>query len=115
MRVIVAGSRTFNDYGVLSAYCDRVLSRVVDVEIVSGGARGADSLGELYARERGYPVRVFPAEWEKYGRGAGLRRNVEMAEYADGLIAFWDGESRGTMHMVGVARERGLRVRICRV
>lgn len=110
-KVIIAGTRTFDDYQLLCRYVDFKLSRIGDaIEIISGGARGADVLGERYARERGYSLRVFPAEWDRFGRRAGYLRNVQMAEYADALLAFWDGLSRGTKNMIEEARSRGLKV-----
>ena len=71
---------------------------------------GADALGERYARDRGYALKVFPAEWKKWGRAAGPIRNAQMADYADALIAFWDGESSGTRDMIRKAEEKGLKV-----
>lgn len=114
MRVIIAGGRDFNDYRFLKERCDYFLSSQTDIEIVSGGAKGADSLGERYANERNYGLKIFPADWNKYGKKAGYVRNVEMSEYADGLIAFWNGQSKGTKHMIDIAMKRNLRVRICR-
>lgn len=115
-KVIVAGSRSFQDYRLLKATLDHLLSRKEgeSVVIISGGARGADSLGERYARERGYRVKRFPAQWERYGRSAGYRRNEVMAAYADALVAFWDGKSPGTRHMIEVACQQGLAVRVIR-
>ena len=69
-------------------------------EIVSGAARGADILGERYGIEHNIPIKRFPADWGKYGKGAGFIRNEQMGNYADYLIAFWDGKSRGTFHMI---------------
>lgn len=103
MRVIIAGSRGFNDYHTLVSFCDSVLGGRDDVEIVSGGAKGADRLGERYANDMGYAVTVFPADWDNHGNSAGYRRNTKMAKYADMLIAFWDGKSRGTAHMIDIA------------
>jgi len=79
---------------------------------VSGTARGADQLGERYAKERGYFIQRFPADWNAYGKAAGYIRNRKMAEYADALIAFWDGKSRGTLNMISLAKECGLQIRI---
>lgn len=77
--------------------------------IVSGHATGADALGERYAQERGLQVELHPADWDAYGRAAGPKRNEQMAEVADALIAFWDGQSRGTANMINVARKKGLK------
>ena len=83
-----------------------------DVEIISGTARGADALGERYAAERGLAVKQFSADWDRYGRSAGYKRNAQMAEYADAAVIFWDGISRGSKHMINLAKEKGLPVRI---
>jgi hypothetical protein len=79
-------------------------------QVVSGGARGVDSLGEMWAKEHDVPVKIFPAQWHVHGRSAGYRRNVEMAKNADALIACWDEVSKGTKHMIDIAREKGLTV-----
>lgn len=114
-RVIIAGGRDFSDYQRLKDYMDWALQNIKqEIIVVSGGARGADSLGEQYAKERGYSVDLHPADWEKYGKGAGFIRNREMAESADALVAFWDGKSRGTEHMINFAKTHGLNVRIVR-
>lgn len=114
LKVIVAGSRGFDDYELLQDRLDFYLVYQSDVEIVSGTARGADQLGERYAFERGYAVKQFPADWDTYGKSAGYRRNAEMAEYADAAIIFWDGKSRGSKHMIDLAKAKGLRVRVVR-
>lgn len=114
-RVIIAGTRTFSNYSLLAEYADKKLAEVSkkdSIEIVSGGASGADALGERYAIERGYCIRRFDAEWRKYGRAAGPRRNKQMAEYADALLAYWDGKSRGTKNMIELAREKGLKIKV---
>ena len=105
MKIIIAGGRNFNDYNKLRESCDNILVNQKDVEIVSGTAAGADTLGERYAQEKGYEVKKFPAQWDLYGKSAGYKRNQQMAEYADGLIAFWDGKSRGTKHMIDIANK----------
>jgi hypothetical protein len=112
VKVIIAGGRTFNDYDLLCRKADVFLSRQSEVEIVSGAAKGADKLGEKYAEERGHEVTLFPADWGTFGNAAGYRRNVEMAVYGDALIAFWDGDSKGTKHMIDIAREQDLKIRI---
>ena len=114
MKIIIAGGRNFRVYNKLRESCDNILVNQKDVEIVSGTAAGADTLGERYAQEKGYEVKKFPAQWDLYGKSAGYKRNQQMAEYADGLIAFWDGKSRGTKHMIDIANKMGLKVRVVR-
>ncbi len=110
--VIIAGSRTFKDFNLLCNVCDSLLTNAKTIEIVSGTAPGADKLGEQYAKQRNYKLKQFPADWEKHGKSAGYKRNKEMAEYSDILIAFWDGESKGTKHMIDLAIEDGLLIEI---
>jgi hypothetical protein len=112
--VIIAGSRGFNDYALLKQRCDLLFSQHRPTAIISGAARGADALGERYAKERGIPVKQFPAQWDRYGKRAGYLRNEEMLTAADGLVAAWDGRSKGTAHMIRIAREKGIPVRIIR-
>lgn len=114
MRVIIAGGRYFDNYELLSTKCDKILQNQDDVTIISGGAKGADSLGEKYAKERGYTIEIFPAKWNEYGKKAGMIRNVEMADSSDSLIAFWDGKSKGTKHMIDKAIKKELSVRVVR-
>lgn len=113
-RLIIAGSRTFTDYELLKRTLDKLLINKTDIEIVSGCAKGADKLGERYAAEHNYPVKHFPADWDAHGKGAGFIRNKQMAQYADALVAFWDGFSRGTEMMIELAREKNLLVRVIR-
>ena len=110
MKVIIAGGRYFDNYNELCLYCDKVLQNKIHMEIVSGGAKGADALGEQYAKERNYRLKQFPAAWSKFGRSAGVIRNAEMANYATILIAFWDGRSRGTKSMINLAKKEGLKI-----
>lgn len=111
MKTIVAGSRSFDDYGLLKSVCDEF-----DItEVVSGTARGADRLGERYARENNIYVKRYPANWDKHGKAAGYIRNKEMAKYADRLIAFWDFKSKGTRHMIDLAEKENLEIKIVRV
>lgn len=111
MKVIIAGSRNFNDYEKLKEVCDFMLSRQTDIEIVSGVARGADLLGEQYAKEKGYQIKQFPADWSM-GKQAGYVRNEQMAQYADAAIVFWDGKSKGSQHMINLAKKYDLKVKI---
>lgn len=100
MKVIIAGSRNFNDYPSLKKKMDHFRKEHEVTEIVSGAAPGADALGEQYAHENGIPVRLFPADWHQHKRAAGPIRNKQMADYADCLIAVWDGSSKGTKNMI---------------
>ncbi len=112
-RVIIAGGRDFNNYLWLAKVMDRLLAHVTDeIVIICGMAQGADRLGERYGKERGYSIRYFPADWDGKGRGAGFIRNVEMAKNTDALAAFWDGQSKGTKHMIEMARKYKLAIRI---
>ena len=98
MKVIIAGSRTFHDFMDVR---DAVESVTWDIkEVVSGAARGVDTMGEQYALEEILDIKRFPADWDKHGKLAGFIRNEQMAKYADGLIAIWDGKSPGTNHMI---------------
>lgn len=124
IKVIIAGSRTYSDYTTLSNIVDHIFKTHLyrkgykpnDIEIVCGMANGADTLGETYAKNNGFQIRYFPADWDKLGKSAGYIRNKQMAEYASyrkgygALIAFWDGKSKGTMHMINLAKEYGLKV-----
>lgn len=110
MKVLVVGSRTFLDYDLLKATLDNILSNVTDIEIISGGANGADTLAEKYAKEKAYVLKIFPADWNKYGKSAGYKRNEQMHEYISHseekiCIAFWDGKSKGTQQNFELARK----------
>ncbi|WP_439653837.1 A1S_2505 family phage non-structural protein [Rhodanobacter sp. FW106-PBR-LB-1-21] len=112
-RVIVAGSRSFNDGAHLAWSLDRLLARLdQETIILSGGARGADTLGERYAVDRGLSLMREPADWDRYGRAAGMIRNQHMSFLASHLVAFWDGTSPGTRAMIEIARNDRLQVRV---
>lgn len=110
MKTIVAGPRDCNDRELV--FNALTFVGLYITEIVSGGAKGVDTLGELWAAENDVPVALFPADWDYHGKKAGPIRNRQMAEYADALIAFWDGESRGTGNMIKQAKSMGLSVTI---
>lgn len=112
MKVIISGSRSFDDYDLLKKETKAFLEGLEEVEIVSGVSIGADLLGISYAKEMSYDIKKFPANWERHGLSAGVKRNYEMACYAKSLICFWDGKSRGTANMIEVARKRGLTVKV---
>lgn len=111
MRLIIAGDRRFRDYAKLCSVMNELYARGLHpAEIISGGAKGADALGERWAREHHVPVKRFPAEWDHYGKGAGAIRNKAMAEYAavggtGSLLAFLALTSKGTKHMIDTARK----------
>ena len=84
------------------------------VSFVSGMAKGADAVGKAFAQHLGVKCEEYPADWEKFGKGAGFIRNRQMAENAEALVAFWDGRSSGTKHQINIATELGLDVFIFR-
>lgn len=110
MKTILAGSREGITY-------DNVLKAMetcpwTPTEIVSGKARGVDTLGEKWAKENDIPIKEFRADWNKHGGIAGILRNEEMGKYADALVAVWDGESKGSKHMIDYATKKGLKIHI---
>ena len=112
MKLIIAGSRNFTDQYALFKLMDGLTHYAPWVlgvsEVVSGTARGVDTLGEVWAEHMNIPVTRMPADWAKYGRSAGFIRNAEMAEYADALVAVWDGVSKGTANMIDLAKRKQL-------
>lgn len=116
MKVIVAGGRDFNNFDLLSSELKQFIGEQNknSCEIVCGKARGADTLGEEFAKQHQFPIVYFSADWETYGKSAGYIRNMQMAEYADSLVAFWDGKSKGTKHMIDLAYRHKLEVEIVR-
>jgi hypothetical protein len=108
MKTIIAGSRQFVNANILYAGIGKTEWTIT--EVVSGGARGIDSLGERWAAANNIPVKLFLANWKVHGNSAGYKRNVEMANYAEALLAIWDGRSPGTAHMISIAKDKGLRI-----
>ena len=115
-KVIVAGCRDFADYELLKEKCNFYLQnkKKEEIVVVSGHASGADALGERYARERGYELELYPADWKTHGMAAGPIRNAQMASVAHALIAFWDGKSRGVMNMIDTVKKHNLHVAVVR-
>lgn len=103
MKTIIAGSRTINNKEFVR-YCCR-MSEFKITEIVCGMANGPDLLGKELAEESSIPVKEFKAQWEKFGKSSGYKRNREMGEYCDQAIIIWDGESKGTRHMINIMEE----------
>lgn len=110
MKVIIAGSRSVLLFEEVVKAVEQSGMKELITEIISGGARGADTLGELWAKQNNIPVKRFTPDWRTYGKPAGIIRNRQMGNYADGLIAMWDGTSRGTSHMIQYANDKGLEV-----
>lgn len=118
-KIVVAGSRRYNNYDEACEFIDLYISRIKNIYklvFVSGGCTGADMLGERFANENGFAVERIVAEWEKYGKRAGPIRNEKMALAGDYIICFWDGKSRGTKSMIEFAIKLGkpLKVKIIR-
>lgn len=113
-RIIICGGRDFSNYPLLRNKCIYFLSkkRKEDIVIICGKANGADTLGEKFAKENNYKIEYFPANWEKYGKSAGFIRNKEMIDIADAVIAFWNGESKGTENTISLAKEKNIPLRI---
>lgn len=111
--MLVCGSRSVTPH--TSEIRSRLLTLGDRITVVSGGARGADAAAEECAREYGFDLEVHPADWTRYGKRAGFIRNVEMLDSGvDCVLAFWDGESRGTAHTVAQAKRRGIKVWVVR-
>lgn len=108
MRVIIAGSRTITSK--LALLTALVKSGFTITEVVCGGASGVDTLGFDWARANSVPVKTILPDWKKHGKAAGQIRNREMGDYAEALIAIWDGKSRGTKGMIDYAKKKGLAV-----
>jgi len=113
-KLIIAGGRDYNDYEDGEQRINRITQNLKNVEIISGMAKGADAIGIKYAKEHGLILHEFSAQWDRLGKAAGYKRNIEMANAGSHLIAFWDGKSRGTKHMIKVAKDFGLKVRIAK-
>lgn len=110
MKLAIVGTRTFDDYELM---CE-CLKNGVFTTIVSGGSQGADKLAERYAQEHDINMKVFPADWKQYGPSAGPRRNTQIVEYCDALLAFWDGKSTGTQDSIKKATAAGKPVKVVR-
>lgn len=112
MKIAVIGSRDFDDYGVLEAFLDGLRPAVGIEVIVSGGAKGADSLAERYARDRDIPMEVHRPDWKTFGRSAAFIRNRSIVDCSDMVVAFWDGKSLGTQNAVDYAKRKGKKVHV---
>lgn len=117
MTVIIAGGRTFNDLSLLADRMGTYTQRYMHIQVVSGTCRGADQLGEIWARDfTDMPVLQFPADWDTHGKRAGWIRNNQMADIATHVVVFWNGQvaHSGSFMMIEIARKRGLPLKIVR-
>jgi len=112
LRTIIAGSRDITDYKYVSDIIKSVNLGWITV-VISGGAKGVDSLGIKYAKDNRLPFEIFLPDWDKFGKKAGIIRNCEMGSVADALIAIWNGKSRGTKHMIDYAMNSKRIKKIC--
>ena len=103
MKVAIIGSRTFNNYGLLKSYLDPYKEKITLV--ISGAAKGADTLGEKWTKENNIKTLIFPANWDKYGKRAGFIRNEDIIKNCDVCVAFWDNESKGTQHSLNLCKK----------
>lgn len=107
MKIAIVGSRAYQNRQQVIDYVNALPE---DTVVISGGARGVDTWAEYAARMRGLEVRIFPANWARYGKQAGYLRNVQIVEAADTVVAFWDGVSSGTLHSMKIAQAHGKQV-----
>lgn len=117
-RVTIAGCRDYNNYDEAKQYIDFCLSNIRkenNIIIVSGCATGADAIGERYAKENGFIVEKYPADWQKYRKSAGPRRNKSMTKVSDYIICFWNGKNRGTKSLIRYAKMYNKPIRIKKI
>ena len=112
-KVLICGSRDYTDYETFSKIAQQILKEYSSIEIISGGARGADALAERFAKEYSYKIQVFPADWDKHGKKAGMIRNNQMIKEIKTcdtpiVIAFWDGKSKGTKNTINLAKKENI-------
>lgn len=110
MKLAIVGSRDFNDYELLKKTLEPIKDKVSLV--VSGGAKGADSLGERWAKENNIPTQIFYPDWNKYKKAAGFKRNVEIVDNCDAVVAFQINDSKGTQHTINISKEKGKKVKV---
>ena len=113
MKVVIAGSRDIIDYSILLKAIKECPFQIT--EVISGRARGVDTLGEHFAEDYGLKLHPFPADWKRLGNAAGPIRNAQMADFADAVLCVWDGVSSGTKDMMNQAKKRGLPLYVFKV
>lgn len=114
VRIVVCGTRAYDDETHVFKALDQLTRKwnKEDIAIVTGGAEGPDKIAEQWSFKRMVTRVIFHADWQKYGKQAGMIRNSEMAKYGTHCVAFWDGESVGTRDMIRKAKKQGLKVKI---
>lgn len=120
MKIAIVGSRDFNNYDYLENRCNKFIKDIKeDIIIVSGGARGVDSLAQEYAKRKGFPILIYYPKWKDsrghFDRSAGFKRNVLIVDNSDITLAFWDGESLGTRYTIDLATKKGKKVKVYKV
>ena len=113
MKVVIAGSRDITDYDILLKAIKECPFKIT--EVISGCARGVDTLAENFAEDYGLKLHLFPADWKRLRNAAGPIRNAQMADFADAVLCVWDGKSPGTKDMMNQARKRGLPLYVFKV
>lgn len=114
MKLAVVGSRTFDDYDLLKQYLDEIHKVTPITLIISGGAKGADSLSEKWAHQNNIETQIFKPMWEKFGKQAGFLRNKDIILGSDQVLAMWDGCSKGTLHSINIADHHKISYKIIR-
>lgn len=110
MRTIIAGSRNITSLNTLKEAIKSCPFNITTV--ISGHARGVDQLGEVYAYQQNIPCELHPANWDLHGKSAGYKRNEQMAKVAEACVILWDGQSKGTKHMIDLARKYQLTIHL---
>lgn len=110
MNIAVIGSRNFSDYNKLETILNNLKPNIT--KIISGGAKGADSLAEKWAKNNNIETKIFIPDWNKHGKAAGFIRNKLIIMDADEIVAFWDGKSKGTQNSINLAKEKGIKIHL---
>jgi len=111
VNIAVIGSRNFDDYEFVENIVSAVIADLAEqtnsdkITIVSGGAKGTDLLAERFAKQHSFPMLIFRPDYKSFGKAAPIRRNREILEHSDMVIAFWDGASKGTRYMIEQAEK----------
>jgi hypothetical protein len=113
MKLAIIGSRNFTNYKLLQEILEQYKPKITLV--VSGAAKGADSLGEKWALENNIQTLIFHADWNQYGKRAGFIRNEDIIKNCDYCVAFWDGESKGTKHSLSLCEKYTKPVKIVQI